>query len=261
MNQYFSLKRFSNLYRLWWFRNHKISLIYLGVICGATILVTLWFCWAVTNDFENFSNWKAQNYFPFYASIFLVLGVFYTGTAFPGLRTKEKTFEYLLLPSTSLEKFIFEWVNRILLYVLVFPLLFGFLINLTTSVISQFYPEFTNTGVDFLWLFKQLERLEVSLLIMALITGFHTAFMGSSHFQGKPLLKTLFFFFVANAVFSLYIFGLVKLMNLEDYTVEDDCLFFACSKEGIIRFFLALGVIANLLLLAISYFKLKEKEA
>ncbi len=260
MNQHFSLKRFTNLYRLWWFRNYKMSLIYMGALSGVAMFVTVWFVWTMTNEFQNFNGWKPKEYLPFYTFIFIALGVFYTGFSFPGFRSKEKTFEYLLLPSTTLEKFLFEWLNRVLGYLIFFPILFFILTNIATNGLSLFYPEFNDPTVDLFWLFRQVDNWEFGLIILVGITLLNIPFMGASHFQAKPLIKTLFLFFVIVAIYVSYVFGLVKLLNLESYDIKDDCVLFICSKEQMVRCIMFMGLLVNSIVMTISYLKLKEKE-
>lgn len=260
MNQYFSFNRFSNLYRLWWFRNHKTSLLYLGVFAGISILLTIWFTWVATNEFRNFGLWKPMNYIPAHVFVFIALGIFYSGAAFPGFRSKEKTFEYLLVPSTTFEKFLFEWINRVVVYVVFFPLIFSLLVNTTTASLALYYTDFTGTRGDIFWIFTKLEPSEITLLVLGAFAILNIPFMGASHFQMKPLMKTLFFFFLCLAAYILYTYGLVKIFDLENRTPEDDCIFFICSKEEAFTFFIGLGILVNLFLMSISYLKLKEKE-
>lgn len=84
--------------------------------------------------------------------------------------------------------------------------------------------------------------------------------MGASHFQVKPLIKTLFFFFFCFSLYFLYTYSLTQLFDLENRSPADDCVFFICDKKQALRSFIGLAVLINLFLMAISYLKLKEKE-
>ncbi|MEL7005067.1 MAG: hypothetical protein AAFN93_20360, partial [Bacteroidota bacterium] len=110
------------------------------------------------------------------------------------------------------------------------------------------------------WIFTKLEANEITMMTLGAFAILNIPFMGASHFQAKPLMKTLFFFFLCLAAYILYTYGLVQLFDLENRTPENDCIFFICTKEQAFATFIVLGVIANLFLMAISYLKLKEKE-
>lgn len=260
MNQYFSFNRFFNLYKLWWFRNHKTALLYLGVLCGLSILIITWVVWVTTDSFNHFEGFRRDEYMPLQVLAFVALGIFYSGASFPGFRSKEKTFEYLLLPSTILEKFLFEWINRVLIFVVIFPPLLSLLTNLTTNGLALVHPEFTNTKVELIWALDELSGKHIALIVIMAITLLNIPFMGASHFQAKPILKTLFFFFVCLAVYFLYIYGMVQLFDLENRSTESECVWFICSQQEATNWVIGAGIFANIILMTISYLKLKEKE-
>src|SRR5688500_3363704 len=54
-----------------------------------------------------------NNFQGFLVTFIGVFGVLYAGHSFPAFRSKESTINYLMVPASALEKFLFEFINRI----------------------------------------------------------------------------------------------------------------------------------------------------
>ena len=99
-NNTFSLPRFIQLAKQGLVHNQKLILLTLVGFCGA--LFILFFFIQLSNDFRQGTD--PQIFVPVFMVIFFGGGILFTGNAFPGLRTKEKTISYLMLPASSFEK-------------------------------------------------------------------------------------------------------------------------------------------------------------
>ena len=93
--------------------------------CGAVFLVL--FLGQLANDKEAFG---IGPFLSFMVAFVAVFGIIYVGYSFPAMRSKEKSFGYLTLPASALEKFVFEFLNRIVVVLIVLPLLYWIVFNL-----------------------------------------------------------------------------------------------------------------------------------
>ena len=130
-NNPFSLNRMFLLYRQAFIENKKELLIYIGGLCGGILLVTSFFILVMdTNMLAGPEQWKNTKYNLIFMFMFVGLGILYNSMAFSGFRSKEKSLTYLMLPVSTSEKFIFELLNKLIFYIVGFPLLAWVLMNL-----------------------------------------------------------------------------------------------------------------------------------
>jgi hypothetical protein len=95
--------------------------------------------------------------------------------------------------------------------------------------------------------------------IQAILFVFTAAFAGASHFYKSPLIRTLFTFSLIVAGYFLFSYLLFRGLNLKVYHPTVPFAFF--TKNRILMFFALAGLLVNVTLLAIAWFRLKEKEA
>lgn len=107
-NSFFSLQRFFLLMRNDLLLNYKK---YLLTIVGALIVgyVILYFQMPTKEHSMDFSD---KRYLPIFMTFIFALGAF-VGMSFPALNSKSTTISYLLMPSSSFEKFLSQFLIRI----------------------------------------------------------------------------------------------------------------------------------------------------
>jgi hypothetical protein len=209
-----------------------------------------------------FNRWENKDSNVIFVFLFLQLGILYAGLSFPAFRSKEKSMVYLMLPATASEKYIFEIVTRILVFIFIMPLLFYVVANLEGMIVHYFVPELTNYRFSFHGS-KDVHIENEGWISYAIVQGFLFVFVacftGASHFTKSPLVKTLFSFPVLIAGYGLYALLLFKTLHLKGIRVDDN--FFLKNEHDALVFIAILATIINLSLLAIAWFRLKEKEA
>jgi len=259
-NNSFSFHRFTMLCKQSFIINKKLIGISLGSFSGMLFLILLG-----NQSGAHFNQWENHDYLGTFVFLFFVLGIIYTSLSFPAFRSKEKSMAYLMLPASASEKFLFEFVNRIIVFILLMPLLFWLIANLEGSVVHYFVPELKNYTFSFGEAFSEISKqLEFNFwaklaIIQGVLFVFITSFTGASYFSKSPLLKTMFAFSLIIAGYGFYVYLLIKGFDLQGIHVENN--FFIKDKDEAIVY-LAIGATAiNLCLLAMAWFKLKEKEA
>ncbi len=137
---------------------------------------------------------------------FYILAVFYSGMAFSDFRNKEKTMSYLMLPASSLEKFLSILLLSTIGFIISFIVVFGLFNILNMGIISSFSGDLS---LDF---YNPINR---NLLTnIAIILPIQSVFLvGAVKFQRLPIFYTALYFFL-----FLLIYGFLSTIVLKFYT-------------------------------------------
>jgi len=261
-NTLFSFQRFLLLGKQTFIINKKMIGISLAGFAGLMFFVLF-----TVQSAANFQNWDNHDAMVTFFFLFLQFGFIYNCLSFPSFRTKEKSMAYLMLPATVSEKFTFELLTRIVLYILLMPLLFWMVANLEGVIIHYFIPDLQNYKFSFIAFVSDMirENKMTGWVTFAILQGilfvFIASFTGASHFSKSPLLKTGFAFTLIIAGYGLYSFLLVKGLNLEAFhPANNRVLFIKNEVDGIAALSVGAAII-NLCLITMAYYKLKEREA
>jgi len=258
-NNQFTMQRFVLLGKQSFIINKKMIGISLIGFIGILFLALLFF-----QSVNHFVNWNQKSYEVTFFSFFFLLGIIFSGLSFPAFRSKEKSMTYLMLPASASEKYIFEFLVRIVLYIILMPLLFWLVANFEGAVVHYFVPELTKHTFPFIKQdsihFENIGWMDLAKL-QAFLFVFVVCFTGASHFTKSPLMKTMFTVTMVAIGYGLFTFLLLKGLNLESFHIESKRIFFIKDEHDGLVFLAILETVINLSLLAIAWFRLKEKEA
>ena len=195
----------------------------------------------------------------------IIFGVIYAGYSFPSLRAKESSISYITLPASVLEKFLLEFINRVLLAVILLPLLFWLTYNVGTYFLDLVFRKFQYEFVGPAILREELaDLLNDPVAMMLIVAVFFLAlilpFTGAAFFVKQPLIKTLFSVASIVILYILMIYVVVDPLGLKNYIVPDDVKLLPVKKEEALLFFTIAVSVTNLIMLVVAYLKLKEKE-
>ena len=232
---------------------------------AAIIFIALFLSQSTTR----FQIWFPGRSLAIFSFFFFSLGIVYTSLSFPAFRSKEKTMSYLMLPASTAEKFIFEFLTRIIAYFLIMPVIFWIVANIEGTIIHHYMPVsenfyykfpfatyfkiFSHTTASEGW--NNFGGLQIGLF------AFLAVFAGASHFSKSPLIKTIFTFSISLIGFSLLSYLLYKGLNLNEDILSNEGVFFVKTKNTAAVVVSLLFAAVNIVLLAIAWFSLKEKEA
>ncbi len=247
------------LYKQFIFLSGKQILIVLGSIAG---LITGFHAFMYFVNQSHIGKTKIVD--EYHISVFLFAffaGCFiWCGQAFPAFRSKEKSMEYLMTPVSTFEKFLFEFINRILIYIIGFPIVYWIFTNLVTGIFHVYYPDYQNYKFGFEVLFSKLSSREITLAVSIALFVFTFPFTGATYFKKTPLLKTILIVFLLVSVYFGIGFMLVEVLDIQEYRKANRSVLFMQSEEDAKLAGIWAAWIAHATLLTISYFKLKEKE-
>lgn len=259
-NNIFSSQRFMMLFKQSARVNKKLIWISLTGVAG-TMFIALMLLQRATG----YDRWSNNSYFATFSFFFFALGLIYASMSFPAFRTKEKSMTYLMLPVSTSERYLYEFLTRIVAFVLLMPLLFWVVANLEGAVVHYFDERLVNFRFSFSRFFEEtiskeeLNGWNIIAVIQAGLFVFIAAFTGASHFSKSPLIKTLFTFSLVVGGYILFAYLISKGLNIENHHSSDSVLFIKADSDGA-PFFSVAAAIVNLSLLSIAWFRLKEKE-
>lgn len=260
-NNTFSLPRFIQLAKQNFVHNQKLILLTLIGFCGA--LFILFFLIQLSNDLQPGAD--PQIFLPTFMVIFIGGGLLFVGNAFPGLRTKEKTISYLMLPASSFEKYLLELLSRLIVLFIVVPILFWITFHFEGFIFQMFYSDANFSVMELYRIPNMIPEDPASTWIKSLIAGLGMmglliAFTGAAHFERYPLVKTMVI--VAVLFFSTMgiLYVVIEKMGLSNYHPNDSLWLFPESGKQAVGFAAIAIWLVDLVLIASSFLKIKERE-
>lgn len=260
-NNTFKWSRFKLLFKQAAIHNNKMMLYSVVGFCGVVFLILVF--GQLTNDFQPHDT---EIFLAFLVGFVAVFGILYTGYSFPAFRNKETSINYLTMPASTFEKFLFEFTSRILIMLIVLPFLFWLSFNLEGYVFRLFTGiGFDPVGFSDLWEARSKEGdipfWAYVLMPSATFLVFILPFTGAAMFSKQPLVKTLFSLAIVMMFFSFYVYIVVEPLGLSNYDFDDSKMWLTPSNSiGVLKITTFLVIVANLTMLSVTYFKLKEKE-
>jgi len=269
MNNTFEFSRFVRLLNRQWISVGKIYLMALGIIAG---IIIFFYAFNFRNlaEEDTYNNLtRLLNFRPF---IFIVIGLSFisiiSSSYFAGLGQKSKAIFDILIPATTMEKFlsaifytvIVPTVSFLLIY---FIIDFGFVSYLRsnfTATTSHFSPELNKEiivdNLNYYFLTPWPKQLYWFLYLPFLLSAIFL--VGSIAFNNFHFIKTA----ITVVIYGLIlVFSIVRVMIwLTRNTIETNSYSFFNDEINVLKIFCTVGIIVTILLWGIAYLKLKEKE-
>lgn len=261
-NKYFSLKRFTLLLRQDFLLNQKI---YLFTLIGLGIAI-----YAVTYFYilsNNGAFYQHGDYYSLVTIYLMVVGAI-IGTSFPALINPVKKSDYLLAPGSLLEKYMVQFLLRIVVLIPIAMILFWIGVHLAKATFVLFPTQHVIPDriqdYHFTELFSNVPTTtDVLALLLTIFSIASMLFAGCTYFNRFSLVKTII-------AISIMVFGVVCMFVIFSH------IFYPSQTEGFeielsaykiweqmynTQLFLYLtGGLSWLFFLPLAYFKLKEKE-
>ena len=194
-----------------------------------------------------------------------VFGILYAGHAFPAFRSKESTINYLMVPASVLEKFVFEFISRIGVILVMLPVLYWATFHLQGYFFTIFTDEtFFPIGLEYL-VKVDLPGADYPFLIYALTTtglllAFVVAFTGATIFNKQPLVKSLFAVALIVMFFVGYSYIVIEHLGVGRYNPPENMILVPMDELRVLQL-VTIGLITTMVvMLYVAFRKLKERE-
>jgi hypothetical protein len=259
-NNIFSGKRLQLLFKQYFI--HNTQFLFLSTVAYIGIIFIILSIAQMGNDLQ--PN-DLNNFQGFLLGFVTVFGILYVGHSFPAFRGKESTIYYLMTPASALEKFAFEFVNRIVIMLVALPLLYWATFNMQGYFFEIFTEEvFEPAGIQYVFKIDGLPPND-QFLIYALITGgvlfaLSLAFTGAAMFTKQPLVKSLFAVALVVMFFVGYSYIIIEPLGVGRYNPPEHMVFVPLEEDRALATSAVALFAATTLLLFVAFRKLKERE-
>lgn len=259
-NNTFNGKRFLLLWKQHFIHNTRLlilsSVAYLGVIFIVLSIGQIG-NGMVPHDSDSFQT--------FSIGFFIVFGVLYAGHAFPALRAKESTINYIMAPASTLEKFLFEFLSRVGIVILTLPFLFWLAFHLQGYFFSVLtYNVFEPIGLG--RLFSQgifpasYDNAMITLVIVGTLLILVIPLTGATIFRKQPLVKTLVSLVLIFLFYFGYAYTVLQHGGLGRYNISEDMWLIPWKDQVALWWLNSALIVTCLVMLFVGYRRLKEKE-
>ncbi|MCL3782422.1 hypothetical protein EMN47_18730 [Prolixibacteraceae bacterium JC049] len=264
LSRYFNPKRFARLYRHDMLMNYKMYGMFLLaisiIIFGALFFIML----------DRYHNFGLNRYMPFLIMTIIFGGILSITTAFPMTKNKVSLTSFLMQPASIFEKFMVQFLNRIVFFFPLLLIIFWIDAHLAQGIVSMFeFPRDVNIA-DFsygeVWNtrdFVKAREEALWLLIGMFWTIVSFAFMGSTIFNRYKLFKVLIFFGLVVFVGVCYSVVLSHIFlpgRTTGFEVEMISYKIYGETYNVELFAYLFASLSSLFLLPLAFYKLKEKE-
>ena len=194
-----------------------------------------------------------------------VFGILYAGHAFPAFRSKESTIDYLMVPASALEKFVFEFIGRIGIMILMLPLLYWATFHLQGYFFAIFIDgKFQPIGLQYLVKIDVPEAeyrfVIYTLIIAGMLLAFVLAFTGAAMFNKQPLVKSLFAVAVVVMFFMGYSYIVLEHIGVGRYNPPETMFLIPFDDIKVLQLISIALIITIVVMLFVAFRKLKERE-
>lgn len=273
-NNYFNFNRVTLLLKQDLLINrtkYGLTILGLGLI---TYLLSYLFIYSNRESLMHNANIIISYYMVCFVFYMMAIGVV-VGTAFPDLTDKIKTSNFLLIPASTFEKFLAQFLLRMGFFIPVALGIFWIAIRLAkASLIPEIIYEnqlFDPTKFPYfefrLLVVSANHQLLDTWIILTMIFGFFSyftyLFAGTTYFKRYALVKTVIIsvvLFFSCILFSMILsnifYSQTNFFDLQLQTIQ-----VIENLDSLKIAFIGLSLFSWVFFLAIAYFKLKEKEA
>ncbi|RYE36754.1 MAG: hypothetical protein EOP42_02240 [Sphingobacteriaceae bacterium] len=258
MNQTFSIKRFSMLFKKHVIENYKTYLMSAGVLTGILFL-SMGFSAYVKGGYLSQSTQTGN-----FITVFLFAGTIFTSLIFADLGNKKEAIPALTLPASAFEKYLVNWLITLPIFGLIFIGIFYFV----AAVVISFGSSSPGRENQLLNVFSEDQKAYYAFIIYLILHA--VIFFGAIYFEKLHFIKTAFAFFIGMFLLGLInrpilsamfnqevngtsIFSPVNISNGKE-SFQIQALEVKTQTEAIIT-----GVVVVILWIS-AYYKLKEKE-
>jgi len=256
MNNTFNINRFGKLVKQQYQLSGKsLALTLSSIFIGYTLILLIF-------TFNN-SHISSIEWLPFFIILNTGIALPFAAYAFPAFRSKEKTFDYLLLPCSITEKFTFNIIVRIIAPWIVLPIIFYVSSRLATELALWYHPYTNIEAFSLSTILGQIDhdKLGIALTSIVLTALIHQSvlFAGATVFKKQPLIKTLVVLGITAGIVIFYFYTIIEWAEIyKDGRMPWFVVFE--NKETAVNYLIGLEIVLLITTWAYAFFKVKEKE-
>ena len=170
-----------------------------------------------------------------------------------------------MLPITAFERFLYEFIEKFVVFIILYPLVYSVFSNFAVFIRSAFHTpmEAVNGLITFKYfnvqdVFKNNNEGITGILISLGLLLFTLAFAGSATFRKYALIKTIVIVGAIILTIIGYIYLLFEKMKLDNPWSK--CILEHSTNNQRYTQMISVFILVSLVALTFAFFKVKEKE-
>ncbi|PCE63346.1 hypothetical protein [Sediminicola luteus] len=256
----FQFKRFTNYIKYDLRINGKTYLLSLLALFAALVIIDYILL------LDRRVRFGRNQFEPIMAVGLIMAGIFAVGGAFPAFRNKQKTINFLCLPVSRLEKYLWELFLRIPFFFFLFMGVFWLAFHSAKAIyfITRPQDRLVIEEFKFLEIYVNLNPEAELFAYLGTLSLGALLFSGAAFFKKYAHLKTLLSFSLL--LFGLFVFMVTLSHIFFPYMLNNvlEIDFFMYNSlfdisSGVLTF-LTITILSSLFFLPLAYYLLKEKE-
>ncbi|PWJ41960.1 hypothetical protein [Sediminitomix flava] len=202
---------------------------------------------------------------PMFIMSYLVLGVVWINRSFLPFRNREKLINFLTLPASQFEKFLFEYLSKVVFGLVGIPAIILLAYVIEGEVHKLINYDINYSGLSFLnEIFGiSAKAPEQRVLIRVFAVGFpwtvlNILFVGNSVFTKFPIVKTTLFMGVYILLHVFIFYQVLEVWDMGRF-IGQNPNFILSDKLTAMKLVIGYFLLTNVVLVYCSYLKLQEK--
>lgn len=263
MNNSIDLARLKALILRQWLSFGKVYLMALGIVVG---LFVSFYGYNLYHALKTYHTADIESVLDFRLYIFVILGIIFitivSSTYFSNMGDKSKAIFELLIPASSLEKYLIAIFYTFIVPVVSYFLLFFFVDLAFVSYERQLFVNYlgdqstTNEILNYFFAVAWPKQLYYMSFLPVLLSSLFL--LGSIYFEKFHYIKTAISLIAYVFVFIFLMFQIMDWVTRG--TVSTDRTTFMNSEMFVLKICSVVGIVITLLVWGIGYMRLKEKE-
>ncbi|MFV0541979.1 MAG: hypothetical protein ACK5MZ_12225 [Aestuariibaculum sp.] len=270
ITQQFSFKRFINCLKLDIALNSKKYVIFILVMVFVLFVANVFIVWTyvlseIRDNGEQVSILRSYTFWPFFYTGLIGFMVLVIGSSFPMFRNKGGTVGYLQVPAAAPEKFISQFIIRVLCAISVYVVLMwlGRMLAIMVYKWIKIRAGILVVVESFGFFPEEINALDKWAIVLSLFSLAGFCFACAVHFKKYAILKGVLVFGIL--IFMAWILSVVLshilLPNeVNGFEFQIFSRYLSNELNTIKVFVYAIGIFSSIFLFPYAYFKLKEKE-
>lgn len=268
MSNLFNATRFFGLIRRQWIGFGRIYLMSIGIIAG---VIFGFYAVNLGSNYDGIKNQTAYSLLNFRAPLFCILGLFFvtviSSSYFADLGKKTRAIFELMIPASQLEKFLVSLFYTVVVsigsYLLVFYLIdlvfVSYLRSVGSVVVNEVQPSGETVSVDLWQYFFKVQYPEPAYYFCFVPILLNAIFLlGGIVYQNYQYVKTAIFLVLYCVVWMCLFVYLMKTQTQDTVGTMDNNYW--SDSNHIFALIGAVGVLLAIMIWAVAFLRLKEKE-
>lgn len=271
MNNTFDIKRFALLMKRDIMQDWKKYTLQVAALLGIMLAFPLFYTYteydslarATSPNVEYILNNLNHDYLSMAIGLFIITSLIYASAMMTPISNKRKRIDYLMLPCSSLEKYLSRFLIHVVGFIIVFFICLFIADIIRMAIFSVAYPEFGVKALDLgeLTSNRMFSRSEVFITLCTVFSSVVAFFtLGSTVWQKHVAIKNVIALIIINLLLAGFTLLMTKILSPEGVHLNMNIGSSDISQEMAQWIVTILFGALSIFFWVLAYFRFKETE-